>query len=132
MYILYELPNGTMAIVEASVESLRFMLENDRKVANAERRERYHVPYSIDAMDYEGLEFADPETPEELIIEKERAAQITRDLAVLTKVQLRRILMRLEGKTVREIAEEEGTSVNAVEESLLQARKKLEKSRELF
>ena len=50
MYILYELPNGTMALVEATVETLKFMLENDRKVANAERKERYHAPYHLEAM----------------------------------------------------------------------------------
>ena len=66
------------------------------------------------------------------ILEKEKAAQINKKLTVLTWTQLRRALKRREGKSVRTIAEEEGTSVNAVEESLLQARKKLEKSRELF
>lgn len=132
MYILYELPNGTMAIVEATVESLKFMLENDREMANLERKDRAHGHFSIDAMEYEGMEFADPETPEKKLIEKERASQITKRLTALTETQLRRVLMRVDGKTVREIAEEEGTSVNAVQESLLQARKKLEKARELF
>lgn len=132
MYILYELTNGTMVICEATPESILGILEYDRKAANSERRERYHVPYSIDAMDFEGIEFADPETPEGIIIERETASRINKELTVLTATQLRRVQMRLDGKTVREIAEEEGTSVNAVEESLLQARKKLEKSRELF
>ena len=121
-----------MAIVEATVESLKFMLENDREMANLERKDRAHGHLSIDAMEYEGMEFADPETPEEKLIEKERASQITKSLTALTETQLRRVLMKVDGKTVREIAEEEGTSVNAVQESLLQARKKLEKTRELF
>ena len=69
---------------------------------------------------------------DQIILEKEKAAQINKKLTVLTWTQLRRALKRREGKSVRTIAEEEGTSVNAVEESLLQARKKLEKSRELF
>lgn len=132
MYILYELPNGTMALVEATVESLKFMLENDRGVANAERKERYHAPYHLDGMEYEGASFADHETPEGIVLERETASQIDRDLSVLTEIQLRRVLMRMDGMTIREIAEEEGTSVNAVEESLLQARKKLEKTRNIF
>ena len=132
MYILYELENGTMMITEATVESIQGILDYDRKVANADRKERHHAPYSIDAMDFEGIQFADHETPEGIILEKEKAAQINKKLTVLTWTQLRRALKRREGKSVRTIAAEEGTSVNAVEESLLQARKKLEKSRELF
>ena len=132
MYILYELPNGTMALVEANVESLKFMLEHDREVSNAERNERRRAPVHIEAMDYEGLEFTAPESPEEIIIERETASQIREELTVLTEIQLRRVLMRLRGLTVREIAEAEGVSVNAVEDSLLQARRKLEKTRDIF
>ena len=90
MYILYELENGTMMITEATVESIQGILDYDRKVANADRKERHHAPYSIDAMDFEGIQFADHETPEGIILEKEKAAQINKKLTVLTWTQLRR------------------------------------------
>ena len=60
MYILYELENGTMMITEATVESIQGILDYDRKVANADRKERYHARYSIDAMDFEGIQIAMP------------------------------------------------------------------------
>ena len=60
MYILYELENGTMMITEATVESIQGILDYDRKVANADRKERHHAPYSIDAMDFEGIQIAMP------------------------------------------------------------------------
>ena len=40
--------------------------------------------------------------------------------------------MKAEGMTLRQIAEAEGTNVNAVRDSLLQVQKKLEKYREEF
>ena len=76
MSILYELENGPMLITEATVESIQGILEYARKVANADRKERYHARYSIDAMDFEGIQFADHETPEGIILENEKAAQI--------------------------------------------------------
>ena len=114
MYILYELENGTMMITEATVESIQGILDYDRKVANADRKERYHARYSIDAMDFEGIQFADHETPEGIILEKEKAAQINKKLTVLTWTQLRRALKRREGKSVRTIAEEEGTIIGGL------------------
>lgn len=131
-YLLCELPNGTMAIVEPAEEVLAYMLKSDREWENAERREREHVKFHIDGMAYEGLDLSDRETPEDLILKNEEVSQINKKLTVLTKVQYRRVIMRLSGMTIREIAEAEETSVNAVEESLMQARKKLEKTREIF
>lgn len=45
--------------------------ENRKEIQNAERRHRYHVPYSIDAMEYEVESLAYHMTPEEIYIKKE-------------------------------------------------------------
>ena len=46
-------------------------------------------------------------------------------LSCLTDTQLQRLTMKAEGMTLRQIAEAERTSVNAVRDSLLQVRKNL-------
>ena len=54
MFINYRLADGTFALVEVNDETAAYILQNDREIANADRRERYHAPYHIEAMKYEG------------------------------------------------------------------------------
>jgi hypothetical protein len=52
-------------------------------------------------------------------------------LDVLTPVQKERYLqVKMYGKTIREVAEEEGCYINAIEKSIMQAEKKIAKERE--
>ena len=55
---------------------LDFLNENARLIRNAERRERYHAPYHLEAMDYEGGCAVCRDTPEYVIIREEDAEQI--------------------------------------------------------
>ena len=71
MYIKYKVADGSTHMVPVEPEVAEFILKNDREIANADRRERYHAPYHIEALDYEGMEFADLETPEDILIRKE-------------------------------------------------------------
>lgn len=124
MFINYKLADGNTALVEVTEEVAAFILDNDREVGNADQRERYHCPYHLDALDFEGMEYAYRDTPEQIVIRKE-AAQKTKDaLATLTDTQLRRLMMKADGLTIREIAEIEGAAPNAVMDSLRSARKK--------
>lgn len=126
----YELPQEIVipdGDPDALREVLEFCNENARLIQNAERRERYNTPYHLDAMDYEGGSLAYRLTPEELYIRKEDAARIRETLALLTEPQRRRLLMRAEGMTLRQIAAAEETSVNAVKESLDAAKEKFRK-----
>ena len=52
-------------LVEVTEETAAFILENDREMTNADRKERYHCPYHIEAMEYEGDSLAYRLTPEE-------------------------------------------------------------------
>lgn len=65
MFINYRLADGSTALVEVTDEVAAYILENDRKTANADRKERYHCPYHIEAMQYEGESLAYRLTPEE-------------------------------------------------------------------
>lgn len=124
MFINYRLADGSMALVEVDDEVGEYLLQNDRETANADRRERYHAPWHIKAMDYEGDSLAYRLSPEEVVIRREESEELNNALADLTDAQLRRVFMKAEGRSLREIAMLEGTSVNAVKESLDGARKK--------
>lgn len=60
MFINYRLADGSMALVEVDDEVGEYLLQNDRETANADRRERYHAPWHIKAMDYEVRFFPTP------------------------------------------------------------------------
>ena len=127
----YELPQEIVipdGDPEALKEVLEFLNENARVIQNAERRERYHSPYHLEGMDYEGSSIAYRATPEEIVIRKEDAERVGEALALLTETQLRRLTMQADGMTLREIAEAEGTTVNAVKECLDGAKRKFRKN----
>ena len=109
-------------------EVLEFLNENARVIQNAERRERYHAPYHLEGMDYEGGSIAYHATPEEIVIRKEDAERVGEALAPLTDTQLRRLTIQADGMTLREIAEAEGTTVNAVKECLDGAKRNFRKN----
>ena len=132
MFFPYKLADGTTVMVEGTEETYAFILENDREMANAERRERYHCPYHLEAMTYEGESVAYHETPEEIVIREENRREFASALTMLTDAQFRRLFMKADGLTLREIAEREHTNVNAVVKSLSAAKKKLEKFRNYF
>ena len=132
MYIPYKLADGSVVLVELKPDVAEFILRNDREMANADRKERDHVKYHLEALEYEGMEYADSDTPEDILIRQEEKEQLDDMLSCLTDTQLQRLTMKAEGMTLRQIAEAEGANVNAVRDSLLQVRKKLEKYRDEF
>ena len=128
MFINYKLADGSTVQVDVTEETAAYILDNDREMANADRKERYHCPYHIEAMQYEGDSLAYRLTPEEIFVRKEEQEHISDTLSCLTDVQLRRLTMKADGMTLREIAAAEGTTVNAVMESLEAAKKKFKKN----
>ena len=94
------------------------------------RKCRYHH-YSYDAIDFEGEEYADPDTPESILTaseaEAESNARYAQALALLTEVQRSRFLMYAAGLSTQEIARREGTNQKSIHESIEAARKKLKK-----
>lgn len=93
---------------------------------NLDRKCRYHH-YSIDAIAYEGKEYASPDTPESVLLEAEGDERCRKALAQLTDTQRRRFVMLMAGLSTHEIARREGTNQKSVHESIEAARKKLKK-----
>ena len=127
MFIPYKQADGTTILAEVTDEVGAFILENDREMANADRRERYHVHFHIEDMEYEGEALAAYDSPEDEVIRKETQREIRDAMSKLTDTQFRRLTMKADGMTLKEIAAAEGTSIVAVKNSLDYAIKKFKK-----
>ena len=123
MKIKYTFANGDVSEVEVSEEVGTVIVDSRRKEENQARKERYHC-YSYDAIEYEGDEFADPDTPESLFERDELSKRVQSAMTHLTETQARRIKLLAEGHSMREIARMEGVDHKVVAESIEGARKK--------
>ncbi|MBQ7736421.1 MAG: hypothetical protein IJT62_01135 [Oscillospiraceae bacterium] len=119
-----EVPDDDSAAI-AEIE--QFTRENTRMIRNAERRERYHAPYHLEALEFESGSLAYHETPEQILLRKEREEEYQLALATLTPAQYRRFEMWMDGLSCREIADIEEADFSSVAESISAARKKLKK-----
>lgn len=109
MKIKYKFATGEVTEVEVS-EEIGAVITASRKAEHAlEERNRRHC-YSIDAADYEGMEYTNPDTPESIHEKSERDKRLYTALATLTETQRRRLLMFADGLSYREIARREGVS----------------------
>lgn len=128
MKIKYTFADGATTEVEVS-EEIGAVIIDSRKAEHAQdERQRYHCPYSYDAIDYEGEEYATDETPETEYIRSERDSRLYTALAALTENQRRRLLMLADGLSMREIARREKADIKTVRESIEGARKKFQKN----
>lgn len=128
MKIKYQFADGTTTEVEVS-EEIGAVIIDSRKAEHAQdERQRYHCPYSYDAIDYEGEEYATDDTPETEHIRSERDARLYTALAALTETQRRRLLILADGLSMREIARREKADIKTVRESIEGARKKFQKN----
>ena len=124
MKIKYTFANGDVSEVEVSEEVGTVIVDSRRKEENQARKERYHC-YSYDAIDYEGEDYADPDTPESILERDELSKRVQSAMTHLTETQARRIKLLADGYSMREIADMEGVRHKAVQDSILQARKKI-------
>ena len=123
MKIKYTFANGDVSEVEVSEEVGTVIVDSRRKEENQARKERYHC-YSYDAIEYEGEEFADPDTPTSILEREELSSRVANAMSHLTETQVRRITLLSEGHSIREIARMESVDHKVVAESIEGARKK--------
>ena len=136
MKIIYKFADGSVSEIEVEEEVGQAIIVSRREEENYERKMRYHCPISIDKLEYEGMQFADPDTPmsilERKIEEEQQKALNDYVMSHLTETQRRRILMVADGMTTREIAEIEGVAQQVVSKSIIGTRKKAAKLKEEF
>ena len=126
MKIKYEFADGTVSEVEVE-ESIGAVIIEDRRLEdNLARKERYHC-HSLDAVEFEGMEYGTEETPETLLAAMEEDRRVYEAFHRLSKVQQRRLLMLAGGMSVNEIARREGVHHSVVSETVSAARKKFKK-----
>ncbi len=124
MKIKYEFADGTVSEVEVSAEIGSVIIESRKAEETADRRQRYNCPYSIEAVSYEGAEYADKNDFVLDLVNVEDNKKIHEAFSHLSDTQRRRLLMVAEGLTLREIARREGVEIKTVRESVDGARKK--------
>lgn len=123
MKINYTFANGETSDVEVSEEIGNLILDSRREESNLDRKERYHC-YSLDAAEFEGMDYADGSTPESDLFLQLENRHIAEAFGKLSEVQRRRLLMLAQGLSLREIARREGKDIKTVRESIDGARKK--------
>ena len=122
MKIKYEFADGTVSEVEVEESVGAVIIDSRRKEDNLSRKERCHC-LSLDALDFEGAEFADEDTPESILMGNLEEERISDALDKLSEVQRRRLLMLADGMSIREIARVEGVKHTPVLRSVERARK---------
>ena len=126
MKIKYESVMGEITVVEVSEEIGAVIIDSRRKEENLARKERYHC-YSLDAIDYEGKEYASPHMTDDFIEIEASENRVASMLEQLTEIQRRRLLLFMDGMSCREIARLEGVSHTQVINSISKARKNIQK-----
>lgn len=126
MKIKYEFADGTVSEVEVEDSIGAVIIEDRRLEDNLSRKERYHC-YSLDAVQFEGVEYSDRETPESILVSDEYRGELQELIESLTDVQKERVRRLADGLSINEIARREGVAPNAVMKSVKGVREKLKK-----
>lgn len=126
MKIKYESVTGEITEVEVSEEIGAVIIDSRRKEENLARKERYHC-YSLEAIDYEGKEYASQSITDDFIEVEASKKRVAEMLEQLTETQRRRLLLLVDGMSCREIARLEGVSHTQVNNSISKARKNIQK-----
>lgn len=121
MKIKYEFVDGDVEL-EVSDEWASVLAELDRLERNNDKKEKRRH-YSLEACTYEGEDFIDETTPENIFEQKCEDINISHILEKMSDVQQRRLMMFIEGKSYREIGRIEGVSHIAVRKSIEAAKK---------
>ncbi len=122
MKIKYESVTGEVTQVEVSDEIGSIIIESRKAEHAQDERQRYHCPYSTDALLFEGLEYGTKEPDEDM--PDEVRSRIHYAFSKLTDIQKKRLVLYSRGMTVREIAAHDNVDVRAVWDSIQQARNK--------
>ena len=116
---------------EAWEAALSWLEKSRKEIQSQDRRQRYHAPYHIEALLYEGSGYASGEDVAEDAANADEENRID-DLfqSNLTPVQYRRFRMYMNGMSIREISRIEDADYSSVYESIESAKKKLRKNYE--
>ena len=113
---------------EAWETALSWLEQSRKEIQSEDRRQRYHAPYHIEALMYEGAEYVSGEDVAADAVNADEENRIDELLqSNLTAVQYRRFRMYMDGMSIREISRIEDSDYSSVYESIESAKKKLRK-----
>ena len=113
---------------EAWNAALSWLEQSRKEIQGEDRRQRYNAPFHIEALIYEGDDYASGEDVAEDAAnadEENRIDELLRNN--LTPAQYRRFKMYMDGMSIREISRIEDANYSSVHESIESAKKKLRK-----
>ena len=102
MKITYKFTTGEVTEIEVSNEMGTVIVDSRRKEENLERKERYHC-YSYDIAEFEGKEYADWNTPENITIQDYENSRLADAVSKLSPVQRKRLIMLSDGLSMRDV-----------------------------
>lgn len=126
MIIKYKFADGTSSEVDVSDDIGNIIIATQKEEDNLSHKEHSHC-LSIEGFLYEGIELSTGETIETFLkkeYDRERLRKrINAAFDKLSEKQYRRLMMRIDGLKLREIAEIEQVRINAVRKSISSAEK---------
>ena len=128
MKVKYNFVNGDCIELEVE-EKFGKYIENSRKRESNKARHYRRKNISLEGVVYEGVSFSSNDTYFDDMEEKAQRDRIKEIFAELTETQRRRCIQLASGKSMQQIAKEEGVFVQSVHESIVAVRKKLQKYR---
>lgn len=125
MIIKYKNADGEVVDIDVDDKFGNWYLAFEKEEANRERKYRYWVRTSLDALPYEGVWFKSTyETPVEYVIRKEKEEILNKFLNTLTEVQKRRLELLADGLSAREVARIEKVNLKSILETKKQIKAK--------
>lgn len=116
---------------EAWEAALSWLEQSRKEIQSEDRRQRYHAPYHIEALVYEGSDYASGEDVAEDAANADEENRIDDLLqSNLTTLQYRRFRMYMDGMSIREVSRIEDANYRSVYESIESSKKKLRKTYE--
>lgn len=125
MIIKYKNADGEVVDIDVDDKFGKWYLAFEKEEANRERKYRYWVRTSLDALPYEGEWFKSTyETPVEYAIRKGKEERLNKFLSTLTEVQRRRLELLADGLSAREVARLEHVNLKSILETKKQIKAK--------
>ncbi len=126
MKIHYKFADGIKTELDVPDNIGEIIIASRRKEHADDELNRVHC-YSLDSIIFEGLEYAAKEPTSETAMTTKEKIHIQEAFSKLTETQQRRLKMYSDGKTLRQIAEQEKASFQSVHESIEAAKKRFKK-----
>ncbi len=112
----YKFADGHVETIEVTEEVAEFITASNREEHALEEKERYHTDIYLDAGEYEGLWFADNNTPDYFFNLKEEQERVDAFIETLEEHEQRRLRLKMDEPSLSycQIAAIEGVNESSI------------------